>query len=402
MFSPQQLTLIVVGSITIPFTVGVIACVAVTKRFHKVLHYMQVCLAVMHCYVTVMQGALIADSYWYYYHAYGWGFPILLTTIGFIVQYVQGIKVFGYTGTYCSGADKNMRLYIFYFELWAHIVLIIILYVMIFKKVVDILNKISGPPSSGQSGGHSSIATTSKNEAVSRKFLDSNKSTATASMNDSSVVASKASNLNVPVPAVVKAASIKTQQTSAMSNARVKAIVFRAILIAGGFIVIWTPPTIARVMQFLNIPVPDWLAIYMVMVLGVMTKVSTVSSAGVIQDQNNGAQIGVLHKASRMNDSRIRAILFRAVLIAGGFIVVWTPPTTGRLMQYFNITIPDWLELWMTVSFSMMGIWNAFVFFLTSYWNEIMGVLGLKKSGKSSMKESTNGAGTTGDASERV
>ncbi|ORY53766.1 hypothetical protein BCR33DRAFT_732563 [Rhizoclosmatium globosum] len=252
-------------------------------------------MSCMHCYVTVMQGALIADSYWYYYHAYGWGFPILLTTIGFIVQYVQGIKVFGYTGTYCSGADKNMRLYIFYFELWAHIALIIILYVMIFKKVVDILNKISGPPSSGQSGGHSSITTTSKNEAVNRKFLDSNKSAATASMNDSSVVASKASGLNVPVPAVVKAASIKTQQTSAMSNARVKAIVFRAILIAGGFIVIWTPPTVARVMQFLNIPVPDWLAIYMVF------------------------------------------------------------------------------------SLSMMGIWNSFVFYLTSYWTEITDFFRSKK-----------------------
>ncbi|KAJ3290748.1 hypothetical protein HDU79_002962, partial [Rhizoclosmatium sp. JEL0117] len=107
-------------------------------------------------------------------------------------------------------------------------------------------------------------------------------------------------------------------------------------------------------------------------------------------------------KQTILNDSRIKAILFRAVLIAGGFIVMWTPPTTGRLMQYFNITIPDWLALWMTVSFSMMGIWNAFVFFLTSYWNEIVGVLGLKKSGESAMKESTNGGGTTGDASDRV
>ncbi|ORY53769.1 hypothetical protein BCR33DRAFT_711129 [Rhizoclosmatium globosum] len=58
---------------------------------------------------------------------------------------------------------------------------------------------------------------------------------------------------------------------------------------------------------------------------------------------------------SVFSNSYVKSVVFRAVLIAGGFILVWTPPT--------NEPIPEW--------FCMMGIWNSVVFFVTSYWTEI-------------------------------
>ncbi|ORY22263.1 hypothetical protein BCR33DRAFT_797230 [Rhizoclosmatium globosum] len=357
LYSSEQLALITAGAFTIPINLAVIACVAFTTRFHKVLYYMQVCLAVseiicaidwtiiagfpsasfcqsvgtwhevflnstvgwtvlisVHCYVTVLKGATVANSYWWYYHAYGWGVPVLLMAIGLIVQKVQGITVFGSTGAYCWIKDKNYRVYLFYVELWIHIIFVVILYCFIFQKVLGVMTKVSAVSATAGVIQDQNNGASYKSSQISTPKLDHRDS------ND------KEPPVPLPSPTF-------TRHSSTIKTA----------------ISVIKPP-----------------------------------------------------KQSVLNDSRIKAILFRAVLIAGRFIVVWTPPTTVRVMQYYNITIPKWLALWMTVSFSMMGIWNAFVFFLTSYWNEIMGVLGLKKSGESSRKESTNGCGTTGDASSRV
>ncbi|ORY53758.1 hypothetical protein BCR33DRAFT_779096 [Rhizoclosmatium globosum] len=332
MSTPQQLTLTIVGPITIAVTTAVIACVAFTKRFHKGLFYMQVFLAIsemicgidwaigvasdttacmaigiwhefflnatvcwtvlisVHCYFTVMKGAMIADSYWLYYHAYGWGCPLLLTAIGLVVQKATETPIYGSAGNYCWVQDKNMRVFIFYIELWLHLIVILVLYTLLFRRVVEIMNKVSNV--SGSTGD--STNNSSKNET--KRGQDSFKSPST---NIESTTGASKGALNVPSNKGVSSSIVKSskQQPSTMSNSRVKAIVFRA------------------------------------------------------------------------------------VLIAGGFIVIWTPPTAGRLMQFFNITVPQWLSIYMTLSFSMMGIWNSFVFFLTSYWAEIMVFFGFKQKG---------------------
>ncbi|ORY53768.1 hypothetical protein BCR33DRAFT_711128 [Rhizoclosmatium globosum] len=74
--------------------------------------------SLVHCYLTVMKGAKVATLYWKYYNVYAWGVPTLLVASGFIVRRVKGIQVFGPSGGYCQVADNDLRLYIFYVELW--------------------------------------------------------------------------------------------------------------------------------------------------------------------------------------------------------------------------------------------------------------------------------------------
>ncbi|KAJ3296639.1 hypothetical protein HDU79_006050, partial [Rhizoclosmatium sp. JEL0117] len=332
-YSSQQLALITAGAFTMPINLGVIACVTFTTKFHKVLYYMQVCLAVseiicaidwtiiagfpsasfcqavgtwhevflnstvcwtvlisVHCYVTVMKGAMIADSYWWYYHVYGWGLPLLLMAIGLIVQRVQGFTVFGSTGVYCWIKDKNYRVYLFYVELWIHIIVVVVLYCLIFKKVLSAMTKVStmsGAPGTssvaqdakdGVQIGALSLPPSRKGSQISTPVFKRKDSAQTIQRKNSQKLDRRDSNdeeppVPLPSPAFTRRPSVLITAISAIK-----------------------PP-----------------------------------------------------KQTILNDSRIKAILFRAVLIAGGFIVMWTPPTTGRLMQYFNITIPDWLALWMTV-----------------------------------------------------
>ncbi|KAJ3074676.1 hypothetical protein HDU98_010566 [Podochytrium sp. JEL0797] len=190
---------------SIASNIGLLVCVATTKKFHKTLNYFQCCLACSEAYISIMWAVgnsvsgneglctffgsthqffinssscwsfLIplysymiimyssgtADDLWYFFHAYGWGVPAILTVLTFVFQaaWSRG-NIMGDATYQCwiSSQYPELRIALFYVPLWIHFGLIIAIFACIFAKIRYVEKQLSEntKSASGSKLGHPS------------------------------------------------------------------------------------------------------------------------------------------------------------------------------------------------------------------------------------------------------
>ncbi|KAJ3074677.1 hypothetical protein HDU98_010567 [Podochytrium sp. JEL0797] len=281
---------------SIASNIALIACVATTKKFHKTLNYFQTCLACselylavmwivgngiagdegvctfvgvtfqffinssscwsllipLYCYITIMYSSGTADDWWYYFHAYGWGVPAVLTALAFVFQaaWNRG-NVMGDATYECWISSKypELRVGLFYAPLWIHFGLIIAIFACIFAKIRHVEKQLSESTNSATGsklGHHSKQSSNSVTGGGSKLGLPSTHTSNSAT----------GSKLGLPVSSHPKSRSTTKQPR----NNRI--VLWKSSCLALGFLITWTPATAGRIIGLVpGAVVPEWLSI---------------------------------------------------------------------------------------------------------------------------------------------
>ncbi|KAJ3406276.1 hypothetical protein CcCBS67573_g05308 [Chytriomyces confervae] len=276
------------------------------KRFRKTLHYMQTSLALselvisvnwvisnqivplealctivgtlhqffaiavtswtflisLYCHNVVLYGPKVADNYNIWYQVYGWGMPVIFTAAGFIVSAVDNRGNLMGDATYeCwfSTAYTDLRLYLFYTVIWSHYFALVGLYARIYwvARAYDVslsALKVKQVRASAVAGGD--LASNAPSLMPSAA-LSSVTSTIEKSSNDHISHVNQGHNNTLERHwSWSPEARASRKQTPLTSSRKIK---LRASVIAFGYVVSWSVPTINRIMQMCGQTVPYWM-----------------------------------------------------------------------------------------------------------------------------------------------
>ncbi|ORY53919.1 family A G protein-coupled receptor-like protein [Rhizoclosmatium globosum] len=356
------------GSISLASNLGLVFCVTFNKRFHKPISYLQTCLAwceivqsiiyligpspndpllctivggvaqftfnavtfwsfciSLYCYITVHYRPMVANRYWVFFHLYSWGLAALSVIIMF---WVGGWNIVGDATFECwiSSERKDLRVWLFYVQLWVHFFLLMLLFIGIFRKIQRVR----------EAGIETRIAP-KVNELEARaevpdieelKACDSRRNTL-----------SHGKNLVV---------LLNDSTAATRNNSRMGSVVDFKVL------------DISQDLQL----------------TGETQKPAQGSSSS-----RRGSGLSVLFPLSRRTTittiGKKRVVHFklilRATMIGFGFLVTWIPPTILRVWDLTGHSkVPHWLLIWTAVCFATSGLWNSGVFYLTWYWEDII------------------------------
>ncbi|KAJ3225044.1 hypothetical protein HDU81_008165 [Chytriomyces hyalinus] len=281
------------------------------KRFHKTLHYMQASLAIselvismdwvisnqivpldalctiigtlhqffaiavtswtflisLYCHNVVLYGPKVADNFNVWYQVYGWGMPVIFTATGFIVSAVDYRGNLMGDATYeCwfSTAYTDLRLYLFYTVIWSHYFALVGLYARIYwvarsyDEGLDAL-KVMQVRASAVAGGGGDLASNAPSLMPSAP-LSSVTSTVEKSSDDYISHANQVHNSTLERTrrhwSWSPEARASRKHTPLTSSSKIK---LRASVIAFGYVVSWSVPTINRIMQMCGQTVPYWM-----------------------------------------------------------------------------------------------------------------------------------------------
>ncbi|ORY53918.1 hypothetical protein BCR33DRAFT_845124 [Rhizoclosmatium globosum] len=355
---PIQTIFQTLGSLSLALNFSLVLCVSFNKRFHKPISYLQTCLAwcdiiqslvcligplpnnpmlctiigavaqfafnavtfwsfcvSLYCYITVEYRPTVANRYWWFYHAYSWGLSAL--SVAILLWVGDGPTVFGDATYECwiSSEKKEFRIWLFYVELWFHFFLILLSFWGIYRKIRAV-----------QAAGLESQILPKADE-----FLEES-----------------------PSPITLEIGNEGRRDT--VSN--------------GKSLVLLLPESrinsrVGSVVDF--------------KVLDINTPTATAETSGTPRSRRISGQSILFppsHRATITTIGKKRVLHFKLILrsslIAIGFLVSWTPPTVARIWDMIGTSpVPDWLIIWVTVCFASSGLWNAGVFFLTWYWEDI-------------------------------
>ncbi|ORY43288.1 hypothetical protein BCR33DRAFT_851054 [Rhizoclosmatium globosum] len=228
-------------------------------------------LIAAYCYLTIIYNSKVAESYWWWYNAHGWGTPLVATGAMFIAQDImQRGNVIGDATYECwiSSAYQELRMALLYVMLWLHFFAILFIYTVIFfliqqrsRELSDTQNYVSdpipqrAPLSPTMHMNHSPIShvpvDTSQGHDMKSVYFPHQ----IPDFHQYSLDRDASKHENATLSITISHRSTVTVPAERMKNSKNRLIV-KTFIISVGFLVSWVPATINRVMGLLAYRVP--------------------------------------------------------------------------------------------------------------------------------------------------
>ncbi|KAI8823265.1 hypothetical protein BJ741DRAFT_715177 [Chytriomyces cf. hyalinus JEL632] len=293
-----RLIMRVICSMSVVFNLCLITCVVALERFHKPMSFLQANLAgfeIIHAsmyiigseiaktspttcfylglacqlfanavtfmsfiislyvYLSIIYRPVVAERYWYFYHAYVWGMSAILTGLLFVMQAISGRgPVIGEATLECwiSEEYRDLRVYLFYLPMWINSAFIFAIYARILlflrshRKTKNDENIRTGViPAAPATNVTSHPEKNSQENTCSRIFSISAPGSNAPSLSRKTVVASSPpAQMILTLPSVPR--SLKTGKSSVSRGN--KLLLIKAGVTAAGFIISWMPVSARR------------------------------------------------------------------------------------------------------------------------------------------------------------
>ncbi|KAJ3286112.1 hypothetical protein HDU79_006750 [Rhizoclosmatium sp. JEL0117] len=308
-----------------------------------------------YCYLTVMYHPGVANRWWWFYHVYAWGLSGFMVGIMFWVGGGAGVVGDAVFECWISKERRDLRVWLFYVELWAYFVGFVVMFWGMFLKVRRVRKEMGG------------IVTGVVPKVEEGEQVEADVRTDGGNLGDTEdggrrrvakvggIESQTATRTSSRIESFTHSRAGSMSRNSRMSRTG-SCTEFQSQDGKPDFV---DPSDIIPAVPALPLPRTK------------SRRFSTFSVLFPTSIKSRPERRGTIVAIQKKGLIHFKLIL-RASMITVGFLITWIPPSVARVWDMVHPDgVPGWLTLWVAVCFASSGLWNSGVFYLTWFWSDL-------------------------------